>query len=576
MSLSNILLKYILADPPENINFDKLDLRTRRAISALEGISEYKDSSYYVWTKAWPWVESLSRSLLDNPPSTFAGKDAVDNFLEIVPSVFLSAIDADHKIDQYERLQNVIRTPRAISTTLELWLYASSINHVFVRLMAGVLKLFLDFRETDTNRERFSLPADCRALCLNSSRWDLPTTCVKEIVRVVCEPQLNCSALRSATFILLMISRDLYPDPMPRLIRAGAVRWLAIAMLKLASPTTYDTGSSKAKGPYADAADCIEHIVRFMSMCASYDTYALIDALDAGVLLSMYRTRVIMHSNDEAERLERYIEPYMIALLTDLNARLLHRAVLVRVIRSVKKAEKLGFYPVSQTRTIENTTPVERNHLLDPFHRAWFALRDEALSRHARVTLHTMPHVARSKSGRCTNDAEDAGQRHIARRSVRKRRGKITSESAKKTGKHYKVRQTPSHKVFHILTNIPTGGFQTRMPSTLEQAFIHSQVYSDCGALSDRFRGLREQYLAEHPNHTGTILIQMDYSHVPVQLEAMSVEEARSKLTWPCGEPRLIPADATAFALVPWRRFPVLPLVVFKRPSHAPSLIRAA
>ncbi|KAK1215577.1 hypothetical protein PQX77_021821, partial [Marasmius sp. AFHP31] len=229
MSFSNLLLKNLLAEPPNTVNFDKLDPKTRRAIAALEAISEFKQPTYFMWTKAWPWLETISRGLLDQPLSTVAGYDMADKFLRTVPGLLLYSISSDHRIERWELLQNVLRTPRVLSLALELWLFASTTNHRFVEVLCNVLRMFLDFRETDTPEELLSFPKDCKAVCTNTSRWDVPTTCIKEIVRVLGQPGLDCGSLRSTLSILLMVSRDLYIESMPRLIAMGVTRWLAIA-----------------------------------------------------------------------------------------------------------------------------------------------------------------------------------------------------------------------------------------------------------------------------------------------------------------------------------------------------------
>ncbi|KAJ8075537.1 hypothetical protein PM082_021167 [Marasmius tenuissimus] len=435
MSFSNLLLKNLLAEPQNTVNFDKLDPKTRRAISALEAISEYKQPTYFMWTKAWPWLESISRGLLDQPPSTVAGYDMANKFLWTVPGLFLYSISSDHRIERWELLQNVIRTPRVLSLALELWLFASTTNHRIVQVLCNVLHMFLDFRETDTPEELLSFPKDCKAVCTNTSRWDVPSICIKEIVRVLCQPGLDCDSLRSTLSILLMVSRDLYIESMPRLIAMGVTRWLAIAMSKLASPrmiTGYGTFESEA--PLDDAACCVKQIMAFMCICGRQDSYSLLDALDGGILISLYRARTLIFTDGGLRGLETNPGPHMVEFLSVLTQRLLHRAILVRVVRSVKKAEKLGFY--------------EPEESFAPFQEFWVRLKDEALSRNSRVTLHSLPHIcgfeqvtflpsswrdsrcshssltsAQIESRKCINVAAGAVRKCIVRRIVRKQRG---------------------------------------------------------------------------------------------------------------------------------------------------------
>ncbi|KAL0573051.1 hypothetical protein V5O48_008910 [Marasmius crinis-equi] len=378
MPLSNTLLKYLLANPPDNIHFDKLSLKTRRAISALEAVCEYQQPSF-VWAKAWPWIEALPRSLLDHPPSTPVGSKEADNFFRIVPAVYLSANEADDNTDLPTRVQVVAKTPGALSTALELWLYGSTVSQGSAQMIANVLGMVLDPGVADEALEvTTSFPEDCQVVCSISGRWDAPSICIKEIVRVVCEPTLDCRSLRSNLCLLLTISRSLYLDTMPRLISGGVVRWIAIAMSKLALPATYRLSyEDSPEKLFEHAADCARYITHYLSVCLSYDSYSILDALDEGLLLSIHRARIFMFTEHGYRSIDKNPGVRMLVLLNALTPRLVHRAILVRVVRSVKKAQKLGFY----------------DHAPDVFLEACVRLRDEALKRHAKVTLHSMPHV---------------------------------------------------------------------------------------------------------------------------------------------------------------------------------------
>ncbi|KAF9261043.1 hypothetical protein L218DRAFT_554939 [Marasmius fiardii PR-910] len=157
---------------------------------------------------------------------------------------------------------------------------------------------------------------------------------------------------------------DLYATPnllrspfLEGFLKNDASRRITLTLLKLANPKNHQNES-----PFA-IASFVQQCLDFLIVCFTADTVSLLDALDAGLILSILKLRDSCPASHSCINLfER--------MLRCITTRLYYRAVLVRIIRSLKKMKKKGF---DIGRHFENYGPVRA---------AWMTLVREANLKH--------------------------------------------------------------------------------------------------------------------------------------------------------------------------------------------------
>ncbi|KAL0064192.1 hypothetical protein AAF712_008914 [Marasmius tenuissimus] len=182
---SRDIIKNLQPSPPPDININALDSNTVRALSALveisDGIQRRSDTSQWIlgrsWNKAWPWILSLSRAVMDDEPSTIAGYKTTDKILRMSPYLLMSYIrDGPTPVPDNDPTMEAggkrIRAyPKIPALALELWLLATALEHPIASLLCDTAGMYIAFLLLDADK---SPPKTLFDELLKTSRWDIP------------------------------------------------------------------------------------------------------------------------------------------------------------------------------------------------------------------------------------------------------------------------------------------------------------------------------------------------------------------------------------------------------------------
>ncbi|KAL0564964.1 hypothetical protein V5O48_017071 [Marasmius crinis-equi] len=335
---SKEITKNIQPAPPA-IDLDNPDIKTSKAFGALAKVADdlSRESTKAAWIleknreRAWPWIVSWARAALDSRPTTRTGEQAIDQLLYVAPHLLLRYIKGEDfeptpPNDNFSAKCFASR-PTIVALALELWLLGDALNHPDVLFLVQVAGGFISscFRCTMKNS-----PArdHCYAV-LRSPRWDIPATLLKGIIREATLKDMHPRAL--SPYLLLMCTLLDFNSQIPTAfiedcIRKSAPRWATFVLRKLASP------------PYIGkpgAASCVVGALSIVESCSKFDCFSIIEALDLDFLSSLFRHRDLVANDDSlAQSYSRVLD----VLMEQMH----HRALAVRVIRSMKKIARMN------------------------------------------------------------------------------------------------------------------------------------------------------------------------------------------------------------------------------------------
>ncbi|KAJ8075579.1 hypothetical protein PM082_021209 [Marasmius tenuissimus] len=346
---SKEIMKNFLHSPTATISLNNPDPKSSRAIAALlrlaGDISQHSDTAARIlennWTRLWPWIASWSRAVLDTQPTTTFGQDTVDQMLTLMPYVFLCRLDGGHDMEDPPSLQRVelvfSSTPNIAAMALELWLLAESLGHHIIPFfgdIAGSLVLeCLKCEEVPSARQHYDEVF---------SRWDIPAGLVRAVVREAIPKFIDTANLRIQVAMLATLpqnapSRPGHPTSVEACILNHAPRWLAYVIRRLASSRVYTHNEDTRE----DISYCLQDATRFLSCCFMTDCYSALEVLDLDILPSIFQHHDLI-AEDYAKGSPRKLVEKFTQFLYLLSSRLYHRKLLVRVLRSMKKVEKMG------------------------------------------------------------------------------------------------------------------------------------------------------------------------------------------------------------------------------------------
>ncbi|KAL0573705.1 hypothetical protein V5O48_008248 [Marasmius crinis-equi] len=524
---ARVIRKYLNSKPPRRPHPDKLDQKSERALLGLVELAEELHTTITPtppirslteeWeSKVWPWILTWSRSILDNAyPTTVEGNDAVEMFLTAVPVLLVyPTLNPNVKYNRDATLRSVRRlldsTPEILAVATEMWFCASEIglSPMDVDTIATSAGLLLDshtFESCTRDRSLTDLKITGKVgqffeRVLKSERWDIARVLVGGIPHAL--SQRSTMVLTIGARLTFMTTLMYLPNPphnsdsQPHardFTSQGGVRWTTAILARLSSPSWSDPQDPN----FVFAADCVRKSLVFIFWASYHDTYAMVSALEQGLLVYIFKLREIM-LND--------------TILDLISLHLLHRPVWIRVVKSIRKIQKLGLQ-----------TEVDAPQL---YNDKWNLLKSEAMRRYALVKNLDRPRRLCGNPD-CPRGLVQLDTDHYSSYfrcsgcKIETYCSRECQKSAWRAHHRYECEKARERMKSGDGWSIPT----------LEHRFVEHHIANDIKEHRDQILELYQEYLTAHPEDTAAPVIVLNYSKVPVKTTAISLPEARHLLS---------------------------------------------
>ncbi|KAL0571682.1 hypothetical protein V5O48_010283 [Marasmius crinis-equi] len=533
------VIKNIQSKPPA-IDLDHPDSKTSTAFDALAKLADElsRESTAAAsileknWERAWPWIFWWSRAALDTKPVTRIGEEAIGQLLYVAPHLLLCHMRGG-KFDPSPNDDNIsvrcfASSPEIAALALELWLLGDALDHSnvssLVRAAAGLItSCFQRMMEASPAKER------CYEV-LRSPRWDIPTALVVGIIREATEKDiypdtLSYYLLLTCTLLGLSVNLHIPTTFVEGCIRKRAPRWAAFVLRKLAS-----LGRNV---PRKAVTMCILGALRIVETCSKFDCFSAIEALDLG-------------------RATHGLSGCYSRLLDLLTAELHHRALAVRVIRSIKKIAGMD---LDASTYLKSCGPVLES---------WIRLCDVA---NARWTLGKTG-VGWYRKAICGH--QECPHHHSLKLNHKfKRCGGCLVEiycSPECQKGAWKVHRRECDAKRQHAAN------QTQSePTPLDYAFVHKCVYEDFYNNPEGFQKLIQAPVTKE--HSVLLIDYREHSHkLKMELVSFSQAEVLIKENTPGFTPKDLEEAFSGIAFVPWRTYKMITILIRTRSDRVVTL----
>ncbi|ESK95437.1 mynd finger family protein [Moniliophthora roreri MCA 2997] len=552
MSTLTYMMKDFRHRPPADIDPDHPDKKTEQALFSLvrlTSVLQRKSPSTVTvvtenWAQIWPWIYSLARCVLDKAPVTFIGSQFVYQFTTICPVLVTYPTYSIHCGDFRNDLTHLLMTsPHILAVTAEMWLYASRTSHEALRSLCDSVGLLL---ECNLANRALETPSKHLEVLLRRLNDDITVVCIKGIAFEVAQKPIACEKIRSS----LVILGHLYNlFGMATCIDKNAVRWLAILVAKLSSPRKYYRGSD-----FEDLSLCLRQSLGILCQCVSEYPTALLGMLDMGIVSSIYRARnIIVEDSHRREINESWsLASVYATFLSHIARHLTHRSVLIRMVVSIRRLQRLGTTDETQLRDC------------GPVLRAWLDVRGEVARRHSiskwqsEVEDKGIPVCGFTNCPRTSeiNIQQDfrrcfgCGSTVYCSRICQKRHWKSGHRGECKT-----MQASLRAGKFPFVSAFDVAFMQKQFHADYRYASMHIQV-----AVSKHKEKLKEVH------EVGDPVVSLDYSEYPARLGVHTLRECRDKLKEPDWHQLSGFAEAgmtpLAFAIVPWSQGEIMAMIL--------------
>ncbi|KAG7085995.1 hypothetical protein E1B28_003518 [Marasmius oreades] len=535
--------------PPNVIDLDHPDTATVKVLQLLTQVAKaiYSDRSTVAcrfieeeWDGVWRWVLSLSRAVLDQQATTPAGNSFAEMILDPLPVLLVyrtipNGWNTGIRLTELDRL--VVSAPKIIALSVELWLFANDIEFPSIPAFCDCASSYARFLLMHGgNTPHGKVAKHHLDQLLVNPRWDVPRSFIKYLIREASKPVfqyftvIRRSLLLAATLSKLYARPDQLPSPFLKgFLQNNAPRWIVLILLKLANPKC--NGNETDHLVVSNVQQCLE----FLHICFTADISSLLEALDAGLVLSIFKHRdlVIRVLRNSANPFPVDVAEIFAQPLEHITSLLYHRRVFVRVIRSLKKVQKKGLDPKPH---FKGSGP--------RLHGAWITLLAEADAKHliykeGRETQLGWYDAAVCEYKNCYYRDSLTSIHQFKRCSGCKIEIYCSSECQKGAWKahHRQECQGRLERSDQILLS---------GPSSLDLAFLRKCVYSDYQSRAKKYQRLMDDRRAQYPQG---VAILMDYRKDPMEAKAISLSDARVLGRWSKEDTAVV-----GIACVPWER----------------------
>ncbi|KAL0577415.1 hypothetical protein V5O48_004581 [Marasmius crinis-equi] len=453
------------------------------------------------WSSIWPWIVAISKGIVGRPSVVFS-EGVITKFLANLPTLLIYPAALPHSNPREELEFLLESTPEILAFATEMWLYTSqdaglagsNIAESFCNIAGVLLESHTNNQPSDFSARMLGDVAQEFQRILRDTRWDFPGILMTEIIQGLRRRRVRVATLRSRIIFLTILIKS-----------------------KLSSPTY--SRPTPDNFNFDDAATCVAECIKFVFLAAETDAYALIPALESGLLVSILKAKDLIIEDSKRRPSSEAGVVFVCALL--FNAcleRLLHRPILIRVVRSIRKVQAAGL------DSDEGWNAVRALKLI------WNGLRDEALRRYAALrdggsaaTDTLYPICGHS---RCVNDDVrfNLNYPRFLRCTGCKSEVYCSVQCQKAAWK--------THKQACNLwrSKIRAGELPRGNISGLDGAVMRYQAAVDYRSNSERINALIEQYAAEHPEDDNEGVIQMDYSRFPLEITVQSLLDSKNRI----------------------------------------------
>ncbi|KAL0571679.1 SET and MYND domain-containing protein 3 [Marasmius crinis-equi] len=543
-------IKHLQTTPPLSLDINYPNHKAEGALSALVRLADgcKVDSAASRWTlikywdKVWPWIHSYSRAILDTQPSTVAGYNTIDQMLTILPFLILTYLNDGKSVDSEPIMDTAPRIrayPELPTLALEVWSLAVQLDHPSIAFHGDSFVL--------SSAPLFQLdpvaPARKHFYDVLYAR-DIPLALVKGVIQEASRQSIDCAVLRNhlSLFVIFTHRYEQPPGGMPTFLEActqrGALRWATYAVLRVASPKRRNPKSAHLD----DLGNLIHEALLFIGTYFDFDIFSVTEALDAGILHSLFLYRdLIAHSispEKTYELLPDLADAYS-RLLDALTRHLHYRSITVRVIRAIRRVEKEHIDAVSYLK--------DCGILLE----YWTKLCNEATAKYTCNENQGGWYDGSVCGNTYCPHLETLRMNHKFKRCGACREEVYCSIRCQKAAWRQHRRDCEARS---------KESEARRKPTSLDLAFLRKCVYQDFYSAPEQLR-----QAVHHVVRNEHMVIFMDYSKLakevkPVALSAVEGLFAEFKYI----ATKDLQQAFSALAIVPWRRQPV-PIMVFIR-----------
>ncbi|KAJ8075708.1 hypothetical protein PM082_021338 [Marasmius tenuissimus] len=543
MDLENRFRSYFYIRPPTKIDFDDLDPEAKNVFTSLEKITDalldridtgtasttVRQLDRY-WACVWHWIRAFSRSLIDGPlPITPEGVANARYFTCVVSLlVVYPTCSSTFRGTLRGELKPIINsTPEILALMTELWLYAREAEPgKTAESLLHACNLFLEtcIQEAPSNVRRLQGKVfEKLEAVLKPRHLELPLAFVSALVSEASRPGETkiLTIQETLTYINILVSSKLLT--LQDLHARDAIRWATILFHRVVTSSDFQPGGEDSRHMHpAYAKERIQCVLEYMSLFHNFfarDVFYSIPALDEGILISVWRAKSLVIEDSKTGRTTTpsSITFHFSFLFKALTANSLHRSILVRVIRSLKKIKDMG---------LDRLEDGDNSGICKHFKKWWSVIQSEVTKRQRFGYL--------SSSCEPSLINQICHNKECPRAPTGKRRIPLLRCSACLSAVYcskgcqrddWKSRHESFCREFQ--RNIRAGSFP-RVPSQFEKTFMQFQVGLDLRLPSLEAQAVQEitKYQKQHPDRNRQPIIWIDYMVVPPKVTVKSPEES--------------------------------------------------
>ncbi|KAL0575479.1 hypothetical protein V5O48_006498, partial [Marasmius crinis-equi] len=490
--------------PPTKINPDRLGLRDEKALKALNVLADAMklegSTCQFVEDN---WV-ALCRGVLDRPPPvTQEGTEVVSQLLTIGPFFFNYPLQKSGADSRCELKSLLSSTPHVLALAAEMWLHRYTIEHPNINQLANAVGLLLEVHNGNDNDATrvFLLQGEATNafsdVIHDTKRWpDIPSICVKGIMWQLSQPRIDFDTLGNNLIILSTIGHGIPGyEHMDQLLSEDGVRWTCSVVAKLSSLKPKHIRTSE--GDFDDFKVSFTESINFLFFAAYHDVHHVSEALDRDILVSICKAHELIVEDCHRHEQEGFgdsepesvspLQSNLVMFLLRVTAALVHRSVLLRAFRNLKKIERLGV-----DLDLDGSDP-RIAECAPKLHESWVKLKAEISRRH--VIKSSMEHYVGEYEYQgcgCENcpNALDARTCKYLRCSGCLKDAYCSAECQRKA---WKQPEWPHSELCKEKQALIRGG-HTREPGDLDLAAMRKQLSFDVLANTDDMNRLRDRF----------------------------------------------------------------------------------
>ncbi|KAL0068226.1 hypothetical protein AAF712_004611 [Marasmius tenuissimus] len=581
MRLFERVVKNCRVRTPTTINFDELEYHTGQVISTLYDV---KDALLGVgdlalaaaafraleqnWPLIWRWMVVLTKGILKDPaPSTPSGLANARKFVEM-SSILLVYSTHNSTRGDAENTDALLRLsqshPKILVHATELWLRVSELQlgDDVVGPLMHVIGLFLETLVKsggESGRILKGEPKDKLEIFFTTTNFDLTGTLLKGIALEASRSAPDFNTLRHHFMYINILTLSFSPAllELRASARMGILPRISLTIKSL-SRRRFQPFDPQKQSNYAKYL-CLLECLQLLTVTILANAYLAIPLLDGGLLLHIFQLKdVVVEHVRHALSHPGLCNPAFVTtrLFACLKQRAVHRPLMVRLVSSIRKVQKLGLDNWDNPLFAPDA----------PFHslrEQWDDLAVEVTFRNASISAKLTWEAYRS----CGNREVSVVNNHYLEQRV-----SINPETFAVYEYRYvfyrvlstlwrmrKVAWRAYHKSKCQDVQVKVraeGRWLPRCPGHFELRLLRFHFAFDYGELfMTKARELCEEYWGKH----GALpVIWVDYDKYPPAIEAASNAEFRAKMTVMKSIPErggIDDLDGTLLvcALIPWQ-----------------------